>query len=92
MDALSTWNTGTFIQSLAEALKIAQAQHAEAITPGSPLASGNTDFCILLSAAATVGGVTVGGETVSIALPAGYNPIRFKSISSVSTGTATALW
>jgi len=92
MDPLTTWNTGTFIQSVAEAVKIAQPQHVEAVTPGSPLASKVTDFCLFLTAAATIGGVTSGGESVSLALPAGYNPIRFKSIASVSTGTAYALW
>jgi len=92
INPLDTWNAETYVQALSEAMKIAQANNIEQITPGSPLASGVTNFALLLSDAATVGLTTAGGQTITIGLPAGYQPIRVSAVASVSTGTAYALW
>jgi len=91
-DSLNTWSASSFLQAISEALKFAQVQHVEQITPGSPLSSGVTDFALLLSDAATVQITTVGGETITMGLPAGYQPIRVSAVASVSTGTAYALY
>lgn len=91
-DSLETWSASSFLQALSEALKFSQVKHVEAITPGSPLPSGTTDFALLLSDAATVEMTTVGGETITVGLPQGYQPIRCSAIASLSTGTAYALY
>lgn len=91
-DSLQTWNASSYLQAIAEELKIGQANNIEAITPGSPLSSGIEDFSLFLTEAATVELTTVGGQTVTIDLPAGYNPIRVASVASVSTGQAYAMY
>lgn len=88
----TTWNSNIALEVIAKELQTASAQNIEVITPGSALASGVTDFSLLLSAAANVQLTTVGGQTVTVALPAGYNPIRVASVASVSAGTAYALY
>lgn len=82
----------SLLQVVAAELQYASPNNFEAITPGSSLTSGVTNFCLYLTASATVGFTTVGGQTVSVVLPAGYNPIRCSAVSSVSTGTAYALY
>ena len=91
-DSLNTWESSSYLQAIAEELKIGQARNIEEITPGSPLGSGIEDFSLYLSAAATVGLTTVGGQTITIALPAGYNPLRVASVASVSAGKAYAMY
>jgi len=91
-DSLETWSASSFLQAMSEALKFSQVKHIEQVTPGSPLTSGTTDFAILLSDAATLELTTTGGDTVTVGLPAGYQPIRCSAIASVSTGTVYALY
>jgi len=92
MDTLQTWNSSSFLQAIAEELKFASSRNMEEITPGSPLPSGVEDFSLLLSSAASVGLTTTGGQTLTVSLPAGFNPIRVQSVATVSAGTAVALY
>lgn len=95
-DALSTWQASSFLQAIAQELQIAQAQNiveidATATGPTGSLASIGS-YSLLLTDAATVGLTTAGGQTISVSLPSGYQPIRVSDVSSVSAGTAYALY
>ena len=92
MDVLQTWDASSYLQAISESLKLASSKNMEIIVPGSPLGSGIEDFSILMSESSSVTLVTVGGQTVTATLPAGYNPIRVKSVTTVVTGTAIALY
>lgn len=92
VNPLQTWTAETYVQALSEALKIAQANNIEVISPGNPLGSGVTNFALLLTDAAVVDLTTAGGQTVTVSLPAGYQPIRVSEVAAVGTGTAYALW
>jgi hypothetical protein len=88
-----SWNSDIMIEVIAKELQYASPNNVEAITPGSPLASGVTNFSLLLSEAATVGFTPVGATgSISVALPAGYQPIRVSAVASVSAGSAYALY
>jgi len=88
-----SWNSNIMLEVIAKELQYGSPNNAELVTPGSPLASGVTDFCLLLSAAATVTCTPVGATgSIALTLPAGYNPIRMQSVTTVSTGTAWALY
>jgi hypothetical protein len=87
-----SWNNTHLTDVIALELQYASPQNMVAITPGSALSTGVTNFCLYLTAGATVGLTTVGGQTVTVALPAGYNPLRVSAVASVSTGTAYALY
>lgn len=93
-NSLETWDSSSYIQAIAQSLQYASIQNVVAITPGatSGTLAGVGNYSLLLTAAATVGLTTQGGQTLSVALPAGYNPIRVTNVSSVSTGTAYALY
>ena len=93
-DSLSAWNSSSFLQAIAQELQIASAQNIVALTPGAT--SGNvpgvSSFALLLTAAADVDVTTAGGQSLTVSLPAGYQPIRVSNVASVSTGTAYALY
>lgn len=93
-DSLTTWSSSSFDQAIAQALQIAQAQNIVQITPGatSGTIAGVGQFALLLSDAATLTLTTAGGQTLSMGLPAGYQPIRVTNVTSVSAGTAYALY
>jgi hypothetical protein len=93
-DSLSTWQASSFLQAIAQELQIAQAQNIVEITPGATSGSiaGVGSFALLLSDAATLTLTTAGGQTLTMGLPAGYQPIRLSNVTSVSTGTAYALY
>lgn len=93
-DSLTTWQSSSFLQAIAQSLQIASAQNIVQITPGatSGTLAGVGSYSLLLTAAATVGLTTAGGQTLSVSLPAGYQPIRVSNVSSVSAGTAYALY
>ena len=93
-DSLSTWDSSSYLQAIAQSLQYSSAQNIVQITPGatSGTLAGVGSYALLLTQAATVGLTTAGGQTVSVALPAGYNPIRVSNVSSVSAGTAFALY
>ena len=93
-DSLTTWSSSSFDQAIAQALQIAQAQNIVQITPGatSGTIAGVGQFALLLSDAATLTLTTAGGQTLSMGLPAGYQPIRITNVTSVSAGTAYALY
>jgi len=93
-DALSTWQASSFLQAIAQELQIAQAQNIVEITPGATSGSiaGVNSFALLLSDAATLTLTTAGGQTLTMGLPAGYQPIRVSNVASVSTGTAYGLY
>lgn len=67
---------------------------AAAITPSATVLAGGGCDAVMVSASANVSGTTYDGGTISeLPLLAGYvYPIRFAAITSVSSGTATALW
>lgn len=88
-----SWNSDIMLEIIAKELQYASSNNVEAITPGSPLASGVTNFSLLLSEAATVALTPVGsGSSISVSLPAGYNPIRVSAVTTVSAGSAWALY
>jgi hypothetical protein len=93
-DALETWSANSFTQAMAQALQYASAQNIVQITPGatSGTLSGVATYSLLLTAAANVQLTTAGGQTLTVALPAGYQPIRVANVTSVSAGTAYALY
>jgi hypothetical protein len=93
-DSLSTWQASSFLQAIAQELQIAQAQNIVELTPGATSGSiaGVGSFALLLSDAATLTLTTAGGQTLTMGLPAGYQPIRLSNVTSVSTGTAYALY
>ena len=93
-DSLSTWQASSFLQAIAQELQIAQAQNIVQLTPGatSGTIAGVGAFALLLSDAATLTLTTAGGQTLSMGLPAGYQPIRVTNVTSVSAGTAYALY
>lgn len=93
-DSLSTWQASSFLQAIAQELQIAQAQNIVQITPGatSGTLAGVGQFALLLTDAATLTLTTAGGQTLSMGLPAGYQPIRVTNVTSVSAGTAYALY
>jgi hypothetical protein len=93
-DSLQTWSSVNFNQAIAQALQYAAAQNIEVITPGatSGSISGVANYSLLLTAAADVALTTAGGQTLTVSLPAGYQPIRVSNVTSVSTGTAYALY
>ena len=93
-DSLTTWSSSSFDQAIAQALQIAQAQNIVQITPGatSGTIAGVGQFALLLSDAATLTLTTAGGQTLTMGLPAGYQPIRITNVTSVSAGTAYALY
>lgn len=93
-DALDTWNSSSFLQAIAQSLQYAQAQNVQAITPGatSGTLAGVGSYTLLLTDAADVAVTTAGGQSLTVSLPAGYNPIRVSNVTSVSAGTAYALY
>lgn len=93
-DALDTWESSSFLQAIAQSLQYSAAQNVVAITPGATSGTlpGVATYALYLTDAATVGMTTAGGQTVSIALPAGYQPLRVSNVTSVSAGTAYALY
>jgi hypothetical protein len=93
-DALDTWSANSFTQAMAQALQYAAAQNIVAITPGatSGTLAGVGAYSLLLTAAANVTLTTAGGQSLTVALPAGYQPIRVSNVTTVSTGTAYALY
>jgi len=93
-DSLTTWQASSFLQAIAQELQIAQAQNIVELTPGATSGSivGVGSFALLLSDAATLTLTTAGGQTLTMGLPAGYQPIRVSNVTSVSTGTAYGLY
>lgn len=93
-DSLSTWQASSFLQAIAQELQIAQAQNIVELTPGATSGSiaGVGSFALLISDAATITLTTAGGQTLTMGLPAGYQPIRVSNVTSVSTGTVYALY
>ena len=93
-DSLSTWQASSYLQAIAQELQIAQAQNIVELTPGatSGTLSGVGNYSLLLTAAANVTLTTQGGQSLTVALPAGYNPLRVTNVTAVSTGTAYALY
>lgn len=93
-DSLSTWQSSSYLQAIAQELQIAQAQNIVQITPGatSGTIAGVSSYALYLTAAATLTLTTAGAQTLTINLPAGYQPIRISNVTSVSTGTAYALY
>lgn len=93
-DSLTTWSSSSYDQAVAQALQIAQAQNIVQITPGatSGTIAGVGAYALYLTAAATLTLTTAGTQTLTINLPAGYQPIRVSNVTSVSTGTAYALY
>lgn len=93
-DSLTTWSSSSFDQAIAQALQIACAQNIVEITPGatSGTIANVGQFALLLSDAATITLTTAGGQTLTMGLPAGYQPIRVTNVTSVSAGTAYALY
>jgi hypothetical protein len=93
-DSLSTWQASSFLQAIAQELQIAQAQNIVELTPGatSGSISGVGSFALLISDAATITLTTAGGQTLTMGLPGGYQPIRVSNVTSVSTGTVYALY
>ena len=93
-DALQTWESSSFLQAIAQSLQYAAAQNIVAITPGatSGTLAGVGAYSLLLTAAANVTLTTAGGQSLTVALPAGYQPIRVSNVTTVSTGTAYALY
>ena len=93
-DSLSTWQSSSYLQAIAQELQIAQAQNIVQITPGatSGTLTGVSSYALYLTAAATLTLTTAGSQTLTINLPAGYQPIRVSNVTSVSTGTAYALY
>lgn len=93
-DSLQTWSSNSFTQAMAQALQYASAQNIVAITPGatSGTLSGVGNYSLYLTDAASVQLTTAGGQTVTISLPAGYQPLRISNVTSVSAGTAYALY
>jgi hypothetical protein len=93
-DSLSAWNSSSFLQAIAQELQIASAQNIVQLTPGAT--SGNipgiSSFALLLTAAADVDLTTAGGQSLTVSLPAGYQPIRVSNVAAVSTGTAYGLY
>ena len=71
------------------------ARHIAAVTPadGTDLPGGTTRS-LLIGAAGNIKVTTAGGETVTVAVPAGYNPFAVTRVWATGT-TATgivALW
>ena len=93
-DSLTTWDSTSYDQAVAQALQIATAQNIVQLTPGatSGTLAGVGQFALLLTDAATLTLTTVGGQTLTMGLPAGYQPIRITNVTSVSAGTAYALY
>ena len=93
-DSLQTWDSVSYTQAMAQALQYASAQNIEVITPGATSGSiaGVATYSLLLTDAANVALTTAGGQTLTVTLPAGYNPIRVSNVTSVSAGTAYALY
>jgi len=93
-DALDTWSASSFLQAIAQSLQYAAAQNVVAITPGatSGTLSGVGTYALYLTDAASLELTTGGGQTVTISLPAGYQPLRVSNVTSVSAGTAYALY
>lgn len=93
-DSLSTWQASSYLQAIAQELQIASAQNIVQLTPGATSGSiaGVGAFALLLTDATTITLTTAGGQTLTMALPAGYQPIRVSNVSAVSTGTAYALY
>jgi hypothetical protein len=93
-DSLSTWQASSYLQAIAQELQIAQAQNIVELTPGATSGTlvGVASYALLLSDAATLTLTTAGGQTLTMGLPAGYQPIRVSNVTSLSTGTAYALY
>ena len=93
-DSLSTWQASSFLQAIAQELQIAQAQNIVQLTPGatSGTFAGVGAFALLLTDAATLTLTTAGGQTLTMGLPAGYQPLRISNVTSVSAGTAYGLY
>lgn len=93
-DSLSTWSASSYLQAIAQELQIAQAQNIVELVPGatSGTLAGVASYALLLSDAATLTLTTAGGQTLTMGLPAGYQPIRVSNVTSLSTGTAYALY
>lgn len=93
-DSLSTWSASSYLQAIAQELQIAQAQNIVELTPGATSGTlpGVASYALLLSDAATLTLTTAGGQTLTMGLPAGYQPIRVSNVTSLSTGTAYALY
>jgi hypothetical protein len=93
-DSLSTWSASSFTQAIAQSLQYASSQNIQAITPGatSGTLDGVGNYSLLLTDAADVALTTAGGQTLTVSLPAGYQPIRVSNVTSVSAGTAYALY
>jgi len=93
-DALDTWSASSFLQAIAQELQYASAQNIVEITPGatSGTLAGVGSYSLLLTEAADVALVTGGGQTLTVTLPAGYQPLRVSNVTSVSAGTAYALY
>ena len=93
-DSLSTWQASSFLQAIAQELQIAQAQNIVQLTPGATSGSiaGVGSFALLLTDATTITLTTAGGQTLTMGLPGGYQPLRISNVTSVTTGTAYALY
>ena len=93
-DALDTWSASSFLQAIAQELQYASAQNIQAITPGatSGTLAGVGSYSLLLTDAADVALTTAGGQSLTVSLPAGYQPLRVSNVTSVSAGTAYALY
>jgi hypothetical protein len=93
-DSLSTWDSVSYTQAMAQALQYASSQNIQVITPGatSGTLTGVGNYSLLLTDAASVALTTAGGQTLTVSLPAGYQPIRVSNVTSVSAGTAYALY
>jgi hypothetical protein len=93
-DSLETWSSSSFTQAIAQSLQYAAAQNIQTIVPGatSDTLAGVGSYSILLTDAADVALTTAGGQTLTVSLPAGYQPIRVSNVTSVSAGTAYALY
>lgn len=93
-DSLSTWQSSSYLQAIAQSLQIAAAQNIVQITPGATTGTlaGVAAYSLLLTQAADVDVTTAGGQTLTVSLPAGYQPIRVSNVAAVSAGTAYALY
>lgn len=93
-DSLTTWGSSSYTQAIAQALQFASAQNVELIVPGATSGTlPDTDnYSLLLTAAADVTLTTQGGQTLTLPLPAGYNPLRITNVSAISGATGYALY
>jgi len=93
-DSLETWSSSSYLQAIAQSLQIAAAQNIVVITPGATTGTldGVASYSLLLTDAASLDITTAGGQSLTVSLPAGYQPIRVSNVAAVSVGTAYALY